>query len=114
MRRARSARTHACSPGCSRAVPATARQKETPIVLTPLVGEEGIDTRGLDVSEEDMAELLRVETQEWKAQLPQLREHYAKFENLPQELQHQLGALGSGWARALPVGSGLVRAPVPQ
>jgi phosphoenolpyruvate carboxykinase (GTP) len=72
--------------------------KEKPIGLIPPVGGEGIDTRGLEVSDEDMAELLRVETEEWKAQLPQLREHYAKFENLPQELQHQLGALGSGWA----------------
>jgi phosphoenolpyruvate carboxykinase (GTP) len=66
---------------------------ETPIGLIPPVGVEGIDTRGLEVSEADMAELLRVETEEWKAQLPQFQE-YARFQNLPQELQHQLGALG--------------------
>src|SRR5205807_7888561 len=50
---------------------------ETPIGLLPPVGEEGIDTRRLDVSEEDMAALLEVDVREWKAQLPQLREHLA-------------------------------------
>jgi phosphoenolpyruvate carboxykinase (GTP) len=65
----------------------------TPIGLLPPVGEEGIDTRGLDVSEADMAELLRVDADEWKAQLPQLRAHLAKFERLPAELREQLQAL---------------------
>jgi phosphoenolpyruvate carboxykinase (GTP) len=59
------------------------RGDETPIGLIPPVGGEGIDTRGLDVSEEDMAELLRVDVEEWKAQLPQFREHLAKFDRLP-------------------------------
>jgi phosphoenolpyruvate carboxykinase (GTP) len=40
-----------------------------------------------------MAELLRVETEEWKAQLPQFREHLAKFDRLPPELDRQLDAL---------------------
>ncbi|MGO9249294.1 MAG: phosphoenolpyruvate carboxykinase (GTP) [Solirubrobacteraceae bacterium] len=66
---------------------------ETPIGLIPPVGEEGIDTRGLDVSEEDMAELLRVDAEEWRAQLPQFREHLAKFDRLPPELNAQLRAL---------------------
>jgi phosphoenolpyruvate carboxykinase (GTP) len=66
---------------------------ETPIGLIPPVGGEGIDTRGLDVSDEDMAELLAVQTEEWKAQLPQFHEHFAKFDRLPQELSAQLKAL---------------------
>jgi phosphoenolpyruvate carboxykinase (GTP) len=66
---------------------------ETPIGLIPPVGGEGIDTRGLDVSEQDMAELLRVQAEEWRAQLPQFREHLAKFDNLPPELNAQLDAL---------------------
>jgi phosphoenolpyruvate carboxykinase (GTP) len=66
---------------------------ETAIGLIPPVGGEGIDTHGLEVSEDDMAQLLRVETEEWKAQLPQFHEHFAKFENLPQELHRQLSAL---------------------
>ena len=69
------------------------RGEETPIGLIPPVGGEGIDTRGLDVSDEDMAELLRVDVEEWKAQLPQFREHLAKFDRLPAELHAQLQAL---------------------
>jgi phosphoenolpyruvate carboxykinase (GTP) len=66
---------------------------ETAIGLIPPVGADGVDTRGLDVSDEAMAGLLSVESEEWKAQLPQFREHYAKFENLPEELDAQLTAL---------------------
>jgi phosphoenolpyruvate carboxykinase (GTP) len=40
-----------------------------------------------------MAELLRVDAEEWRAQLPQFREHLAKFERLPEELHEQLEAL---------------------
>jgi phosphoenolpyruvate carboxykinase (GTP) len=32
---------------------------------------------GLDVTEDDMAELLRVDTAEWRAEVPSIREHYA-------------------------------------
>jgi phosphoenolpyruvate carboxykinase (GTP) len=66
---------------------------ETPIGLIPPVDGEGIDTAGLDVSSEDMAELLHVDVAEWKAQLPQFRAHLAQFENLPPELHEQLDAL---------------------
>jgi phosphoenolpyruvate carboxykinase (GTP) len=66
---------------------------ETPIGWMPPVGPEGIDTRGVEVTDEAMAQLLRVDTAEWKAQLPQFREYLAKFENLPPELTHQLDAL---------------------
>ena len=51
------------------------------------------DTRGVDVSEEAIAELLRVDVAEWKAQLPQFREYLAKFANLPPELEAQIDAL---------------------
>jgi phosphoenolpyruvate carboxykinase (GTP) len=67
--------------------------RETPIGWVPPVGVEGIDTTGVDVSEQDMAELLRVEKAEWRTQLPQLHEHYAQFANLPEELSAQLKAL---------------------
>jgi phosphoenolpyruvate carboxykinase (GTP) len=67
--------------------------RETPIGLIPPVGGEGIDTRGLDVSEEDVAELLRVDVEEWRAQLPQFREYLSKFDRLPPELEAQLTAL---------------------
>jgi phosphoenolpyruvate carboxykinase (GTP) len=67
--------------------------EETPIGLMPPVGPEGLDTRGVDVSAEDMAELLRVDSGEWQAMLPQIRAHFAKFERLPPELHAQLDAL---------------------
>jgi phosphoenolpyruvate carboxykinase (GTP) len=59
----------------------------------PPVGPDGIDTRGVDVTDEAMAELLRVDTEEWRSQLPQFREYLAKFDNLPSELNAQLDAL---------------------
>ncbi len=67
--------------------------QETVIGNIPPVGPDGIDTRGVDVTDEAMAELLRVDVEEWKAQLPQFREYLAKFENLPAELTAQLDAL---------------------
>jgi phosphoenolpyruvate carboxykinase (GTP) len=67
--------------------------RETAIGLLPPVGEEGIDTHGLEVSEANMSELLRVDRDEWLAQLPQFQQHYARFANLPEELDAQLRAL---------------------
>ncbi len=66
---------------------------ETPIGLIPPAGPEGIDTDGLDVSDAEMAELLRADTVEWKAQLPQLHAHLARFKALPDALSVQLQAL---------------------
>jgi phosphoenolpyruvate carboxykinase (GTP) len=65
---------------------------ETEIGLVPTA--DGIDTNGLDVSDEAMAELLRVDVEGWRAQLPQVQEHYAKFgDKLPDELRAQLAEL---------------------
>jgi phosphoenolpyruvate carboxykinase (GTP) len=50
---------------------------DTPIGLVPGVGD--IDIDGLDVTKDDMAELLRVDTAEWQAEVPSIREHYAQF-----------------------------------
>jgi phosphoenolpyruvate carboxykinase (GTP) len=67
---------------------------ETPIGWLPPAGEGGIDTTGLDVSAADMEELLRVDTDGWKAQLVQVREHFARFgDKLPAALAGQLEAL---------------------
>jgi phosphoenolpyruvate carboxykinase (GTP) len=66
--------------------------RETPIGLLPT--EDGLDTSGLDVTAEDMAELLKVDAELWKAQLPQVHEHYARFgDNLPKELRSHLDSL---------------------
>jgi phosphoenolpyruvate carboxykinase (GTP) len=71
-----------------------AQAEETPIGLVPAAGEGGIDTDGLDVSPETMAKLLEVDTDGWLTQLPQMREHLARFgDKLPPELTAQLDGL---------------------
>jgi phosphoenolpyruvate carboxykinase (GTP) len=70
----------------------TGAAEETPIGLVP--GAGAIDIEGLDVSEQAMAELLAVDPELWKAQLPQVHEHFARFgDQLPAELRAQLQAL---------------------
>jgi phosphoenolpyruvate carboxykinase (GTP) len=64
---------------------------DTPIGRLP--APNAIETDGLDVSREDMEALLAIDPQEWSAQLPQVHEHLARFERLPDELRGQLSAL---------------------
>ncbi len=65
---------------------------ETPIGGVPAEGS--IDMNGLDVSAEQMAELLRVDPAEWQQQLAQVRAHFDTFEDkLPAALERQLQAL---------------------
>ncbi|HOP75111.1 MAG TPA: phosphoenolpyruvate carboxykinase (GTP) [Bacillota bacterium] len=64
---------------------------KTPIGYMPTV--DAIDRTGLDVSDEDMKELLKVDREEWLKEVASIREHYAKFDRLPKELNDQLDAL---------------------
>ncbi len=58
---------------------------ETPIGWVPAPG--AIDIEGIDVSKEDMEELLRVDDDEWRAEIPLIREHFAQFgDRLPESL----------------------------
>jgi phosphoenolpyruvate carboxykinase (GTP) len=67
----------------------TAEAVETPIGLLPAEG--AIETEGLNVAAEAMRELLEVDAELVKAQLPQVREHLARFgDRLPAELHEQL------------------------
>ncbi len=69
-----------------------AEAEETPVGLVP--APDALDTEGLDVSVEDMAELLRVDPKEWKVELPAIHQHFARFgDHLPQELHDQLAEL---------------------
>lgn len=64
----------------------------TPIGYMPT--PDAIDTGGLDVSEADMAELLKVNRDEWLMEVESIRQHYAGYgERLPKELHEQLDAL---------------------
>jgi phosphoenolpyruvate carboxykinase (GTP) len=65
---------------------------ESPIGLLPAEGE--IDTEGLDLSAEQMRELLSVDADLFKQQLPQVREHLERFgDRLPGRIVAQLDAL---------------------
>jgi phosphoenolpyruvate carboxykinase (GTP) len=58
----------------------------------PAEGE--INTTGIEVTDDQMRELLRVDSKLLHDQLPQLKEHLARFgDNLPDEIQAQLDAL---------------------
>jgi phosphoenolpyruvate carboxykinase (GTP) len=66
--------------------------QDTPIGLVP--SEDALDTSGLDLPQEALSKLLSVDPDEWREQLPRLREHFAMFgDKLPGELTAQLEAL---------------------
>jgi phosphoenolpyruvate carboxykinase (GTP) len=73
---------------------AAADAAETQIGLVPT--EDAIDTEGLELSPGAMAQLLKVDPDEWSAQLPQVRQHFAQFgDDLPSQLREQLERLES-------------------
>ena len=83
---------------CER-VDGTAAAVETPIGLLPAPG--ALDTAGLDVSNEDMAELLRVDAEGWRREVPLVEEHYAQFgASLPTQLRSELESLRQRLAAA--------------
>jgi phosphoenolpyruvate carboxykinase (GTP) len=76
---------------CER-VEGTAGAKETPIGLMPEEG--GLDISGLDVGAEDMSELLTVDTEAMKAEIPDIQAHFNQFgDRLPGRLKKELGKL---------------------
>jgi phosphoenolpyruvate carboxykinase (GTP) len=61
---------------------------ETPIGLLPR--PEDLDLRGLDVPPEDLRELLRVDVDAWRAEIPDIERHFAQFgDRLPRRLREQ-------------------------
>jgi phosphoenolpyruvate carboxykinase (GTP) len=67
--------------------------EETPIGNVPAAGELNLD--GLDLTEADLADVLTVDADQLRDELPQVEEHLAKFDNLPAEIRSQLDALKS-------------------
>ena len=66
---------------------------DTPIGLLPDPGD--LDTTGLDIPAEDLAELLRVDAPIILEEMPQFEEHYARFgDRLPAELADHLATMG--------------------
>ena len=70
----------------------TADAVETPIGRLPTA--DAIDTSGLDLDPGVLDQLLRVSTESWRAELPQLEEHYRDLgERVPSTLREQLETL---------------------
>ena len=58
---------------------------ETPIGAVPTMAS--LNTEGLDMSDADVEELLRVDNDEWRKEVPLIREHFATFgDRLPDSL----------------------------
>jgi phosphoenolpyruvate carboxykinase (GTP) len=65
---------------------------ETPIGMVPAAG--ALNTEGLEISDDEVAELLHVDPAEWKVELPAMHQHFARFgKHLPDELHAQLADL---------------------
>ena len=65
---------------------------ETPIGLVP--SPSAIDTEGLDISTEQLEAALRVDIDEWKAEIPQINEWFEQFgDTLPTTLWTELDGL---------------------
>jgi len=73
---------------------------QTPIGIVPT--PEALDTSGLDLSEEQLAELLSVRPDEWKEEVALIEEHYAWLgDRLPAELHDELANLRDRVAAAV-------------
>ena len=65
---------------------------ETPIGFVP--SDTALNIEGLDVTVEDMTELLTVHHDEWRHEVPRIREHFAEFgDDLPQKLHDEVNRL---------------------
>jgi phosphoenolpyruvate carboxykinase (GTP) len=65
---------------------------ETPIGHVPAAG--AIDTTGLEIDPSTMAELLEVDVEAWRHEVPLVEDHYAELgERLPAELKEELRSL---------------------
>jgi phosphoenolpyruvate carboxykinase (GTP) len=66
--------------------------KETPIGRLPEAAD--LDTSGLEISAADLSKLLTVDFEGWQAEVPRIRDHFAKFGNrLPEPLKRSVDAL---------------------
>ena len=86
------ARTRACSSGSSAAAttPSTRPRRRSGSCRR----SDALDIDGLEISREDVEELLHVDPEEWKPEIEPIREFFAKFgDKLPAELTRQLDAL---------------------
>ncbi|MGZ5913433.1 MAG: phosphoenolpyruvate carboxykinase (GTP), partial [Reyranella sp.] len=70
----------------------TAKAVDTPIGKLP--ADDALDVKGLKVSKDNLQELLHVDKDGWKAELPLIHEHFASFgAKLPKGLKEELASL---------------------
>jgi phosphoenolpyruvate carboxykinase (GTP) len=70
----------------------TAKAVDTPIGRLPQPAD--LDVRGLDISAANLAKLLSVDVDGWLAEVPLIREHFARFgSHLPQGLRDEVDRL---------------------
>lgn len=63
--------------------------RKSPIGLLPKEGD--LDLSGLDISSENMKELMKVDSMEFRAEIPDIEQYFAKFGNrVPERLKKQL------------------------
>ena len=75
-----------------RAVAGEAEAIETPIGMLP--GISDLDVTGLSISDDDLDVLLTVDTAGWREAIPQIRQHYARFDGkMPAQLSMALDSL---------------------
>ena len=66
--------------------------RQTPIGLLP--NESDLDLEGLQIPQENLEELLKVDIDAWRAEIPNLEAHFAQFgDRLPQRMKRQLDEL---------------------
>jgi phosphoenolpyruvate carboxykinase (GTP) len=73
-------------------VSGTSEAVQTPIGLLPAEG--ALDTEGLGLDREREAELLKVDVEGWRKEIPDIEDFYNRFgDRVPEALRDQLGAL---------------------
>ena len=65
--------------------------QDTPLGIVPNAAD--LNTEGVDVTDDQLAQLLTVDTDAVKAELPQVEEHLARFEKLPAQVREQFEQL---------------------
>jgi phosphoenolpyruvate carboxykinase (GTP) len=69
-----------------------AKAKKTAIGYVPEYTD--LDLRGLNVSQENVKELLRVDAEAWKLEIPKMEKFFAQFgDKLPKRLRNQFDSL---------------------
>ena len=68
--------------------------RETPIGFLPAA--EDLDLSGMEIPRSNVQELLRVDVEAWRAELPELERHFSQFgQRLPERLRRQLAELAA-------------------